>query len=153
MSLAAVRFFQKLLRGGAEVPRMIGTDRLKRYAAAKREILPKAEHRQSRYLNNRAAVSHQPTRRRERQMLRFNSWLQPQGFLSAHSRIHSHFQLRRHLITTTEYSSSEVIPSGAEGRSAASPFMHNVAIKWAMTPKPFNSVIAPFPGMAPVGLW
>jgi transposase-like protein len=32
---------------------VIVTDKLKSYAAAKREILPKTEHRQSRYLNNR----------------------------------------------------------------------------------------------------
>src|SRR5215472_6087938 len=48
------------------------TDKLKSYAAAKRQILPSVEHRQSRYLNNRAELSHQPTRRRERQMKRFH---------------------------------------------------------------------------------
>src|SRR4051812_25658120 len=50
------------------MPRVIITDKLRSYAAAKREILPGVEHRQSRYLNDRAEVSHQPTRRRERQM-------------------------------------------------------------------------------------
>lgn len=102
---AAKRFFRKLLSGGTEVPRVLVTDKLKIYAAAKREILPKVEHRQSRYLNNRAEVSHQPTRRRERQMQRFKSTRQAQRFLSVHSRIHSHFQLRRHLISATEYRS------------------------------------------------
>jgi len=63
---AAKRFFRKLLRGLHYVPRVIVTDKLRSYAAAKREILPGVEHRQSRYLNNRAEVSHQPTRRRER---------------------------------------------------------------------------------------
>ena len=53
---AANRFFRRLLSGHAEVPRVIVTDKLKSYAAAKREILPKVEHRQSRYLNNRAEV-------------------------------------------------------------------------------------------------
>lgn len=100
---AAKRFFRKLLSGGTEAPRVIVTDKLKSYAAAKREILPKTEHRQSRYLNNRAEVSHQPTRRRERQMQRFKSMRQAQRFLSTHSRIHSHFQLRRHLVPTIEY--------------------------------------------------
>src|ERR1700755_1120975 len=70
---AAKRFFRKLLRGLQYVPRVIVTDKLKSYAAAKRDILPGVEHRQSRYLNNRAEVSHQPTRRRERQMQRFKS--------------------------------------------------------------------------------
>ena len=70
---AARRFFRKLLKGLRYVPRVIVTDKLKSYAAAKRKILPSIEHRQSRYLNNRAEVSHQPTRRRERQMKRFKS--------------------------------------------------------------------------------
>ena len=102
---AAKRFFRRLLSGHAEVPRVIVTDKLKSYAAAKREILPKVEDRQSRYLNNRAEVSHQPTRRRERQMQRFKSIRQAQRFLSAHSRIHNHFQLRRHLISAGQYRS------------------------------------------------
>jgi putative transposase len=58
---------------------------LRSYAAAKREILPGVEHRQSRYLNNQAEVSHQPTRRRERQMQRFKSACHTQRFISAHS--------------------------------------------------------------------
>jgi putative transposase len=100
---AAKRFFRRLLSGQAEAPGVIVTDKLKSYAAAKRAILPKVEHRQSRYLNNRAEVWHQPTRRRERQMQRFKSARQEQRFLSAYSRIHSHFQLRRHLTSATEY--------------------------------------------------
>ena len=79
------------------------TDKLRSYAAAKREILPGVEHRQSRYLNNRAEVSHQPTRRRERQMQRFKPARHAQRFLSAHSRIHNHFQLRRHRLTADQH--------------------------------------------------
>jgi ubiquinone/menaquinone biosynthesis C-methylase UbiE len=41
--------------------------------AAKREILVGMEHRQHRYLNNRAENSHQPTRPRERRRQRFKS--------------------------------------------------------------------------------
>ena len=100
---AAKRFFRKLLGGWQYVPRVIITDKLRSYAAAKREILPGVEHRQSRYLNNRAEVSHQPTRRRERQMQRFRSPKQAQCFLSTHSRIHNHFQLRRHRTAANEY--------------------------------------------------
>ena len=70
---AAKRFSRKLLRGLQYVPRVIVTDKLRSYGAAKRDILPGVENRQSRYLNNRAEVSHQPTRRRERQMQRFKS--------------------------------------------------------------------------------
>ncbi len=100
---AAKRFFRKLLRDFQYVPRVIVTDKLRGYAAAKREIMPGVEHRQSRYLNNRAEVSHQPTRRRERQMQRFKSARHAQRFLATHSRIHNNFQLRRHRLSATEY--------------------------------------------------
>ena len=53
--------------------RMIVTDKLRSYAAAKREVLPGVKHRQSRYLYNRAEVPHQPTRRRERQTQLFKA--------------------------------------------------------------------------------
>ena len=45
-SKAAKRFFRKLLKGLQYVPRVIITDKLKSYGAAKREILPGVEHRQ-----------------------------------------------------------------------------------------------------------
>jgi putative transposase len=59
---AAKKFFRKLLKGLTYVPRVIITDKLKNYRAAKREILPAVEQCQHRYLNNRAENSHQPTR-------------------------------------------------------------------------------------------
>jgi putative transposase len=65
---AAKKFFRKLLKGCHYVPRVIITDQLKSYGTAKREILPGVEHRQHRYLNNRAENSHQPARQRERRM-------------------------------------------------------------------------------------
>jgi hypothetical protein len=55
---AAKRIFRKLLADRTDAPRVIVTDKLKSYAVAKRELLPTVEHRQSRYLNNRAEVSH-----------------------------------------------------------------------------------------------
>ena len=85
------------------MPRVFVTDKLRSYAAATREILPGVEHRQSRYLNNRAEVSHQPTQRRERQMQRFKSARHAQRFLSAHNRIHNHFQLRRRCVTADQH--------------------------------------------------
>ena len=65
---AAKRFFRHLLKGLQYVPRVIVTDKLRSYGVAQRRSLPDVEHRQSRYLNNRAENSHRPTRRRERQM-------------------------------------------------------------------------------------
>ena len=91
------------MRGLQYVPRVIVTDKLRSYGAAKREILPGVGHHQSRYLNNRAEVSHHPTRRRERQMQRFKSARHAQRFLSAHGRIHNHFQLRRHRLTAEQH--------------------------------------------------
>jgi putative transposase len=70
---AAKRFFKRLLKGLQYVPRVIITDKLGSYGVAQRRLLPNVEHRQSRYLNNRAENSHRPTRRRERQMQRFKS--------------------------------------------------------------------------------
>jgi putative transposase len=65
------------------------TDKLASYDAAKREIMPVLEHRQHKGLNNRAENSHQPTRRRERQMKQFKSAGQAQRFLSAHDQINN----------------------------------------------------------------
>src|SRR5258708_17111526 len=68
---AAKKFFRKLRVRLQYVPRVIITDKLKSYGAAKREILPGVEHRQHKGLNNRAENSHQPTRLREKKMRRF----------------------------------------------------------------------------------
>jgi putative transposase len=85
---AAKRLFRRLLKSLQYVPRVIVTDKLRSYGVAQRQLLPDVEHRQNRYLNNRAENSHRPTRRRERQMQRFKSPEQAQHFLSAHAFIH-----------------------------------------------------------------
>jgi len=100
---AAKRFFRKLLKGLQYVPRVIITDTLKSYGAAKREILPGVEHRQHKRLNNRAENSHQPTRLREKKMRRFKSAKHAQRFLSVFSLISQHFQPRRHHLSAEEY--------------------------------------------------
>jgi putative transposase len=100
---AAKRFFKRLLKNLECVPRVIVTDKLRSYGVAQRELLPKVEHRQSRYLNNRAENSHRPTRRRERQMQRFKSPKHAQDFLSSHAFIHGQFHPRRHLMTSDSY--------------------------------------------------
>ena len=68
---AAKRLMRKLLKKDAMAPRVMITDKLRSYAAAKRDLRCGAEHRQHKGLNNRAENSHQPTRRRERIMKRF----------------------------------------------------------------------------------
>src|SRR5262245_43847188 len=100
---AAKKFFRKLLKGLTYVPRVIVTDKLKSYGAAKQEILPGVEHRQHRYLNNRAENSHQPTRQRERRMQGFKSPGHAQRFLSAYGPIAEHFRPRRHQRSAPEY--------------------------------------------------
>jgi putative transposase len=100
---AAKTFFRKLLKGLTYVPRVITTDKLRSYGAAKREMLPSVEHRQHRYLNNRAENSHQPTRQRERRMQRFKSTGHAQRFLAAYGPIAQHFRPRRHRLSAHDY--------------------------------------------------
>src|SRR5712664_3438009 len=100
---AAKKFLRKLLKGLTYVPRVIVTDKLKSYGAAKREILPGVEHRQHRYLNNRAENSPQPTRQRERRMQRFKSLGHAQRFLSAYGPIAQHFHPPRHRLSAPAY--------------------------------------------------
>src|SRR5437879_6642522 len=103
---AAKRLFRKLLKKQGRAPRVLVTDKLKSYAAAKREIMPGDEHRQHKGLNNRAENSHQPTRRRERQMKQFKSAGQTQRFLSAHDQINNLFHFRRDHVTAAEHRAS-----------------------------------------------
>src|SRR5215213_10065679 len=100
---AAERLLRKLLKRQCRAPRVMVTDKLASYGAARREVIPGVEHRRHKGLNNRAESSHQPTRRRERQMKRFKSPRQAQRFLSAHDQIDNLFHLRRDHVTASEY--------------------------------------------------
>jgi putative transposase len=100
---AAKRLLRKLLKRQGRTPRVMVTDKLASYPAARKDLMPGVEHRRHKGLNNRAENSHQPTRRRERQMKRFKSPGQAQRFLSAHDQINNLFHLRRDHITATEY--------------------------------------------------
>src|SRR4029434_7331582 len=100
---AAKTFFRKRLKGLTDVPRVIITDKLKSYGAAKREIVPGVEHRQHRYLTHRAETSHQPTRQRERRMQGFKSPGHAPRFLAAYGPIAQHFRPRRHRLSDQEY--------------------------------------------------
>jgi putative transposase len=100
---AATRFFWKLLKGLRSAPRVMVTDKLASYGVAHRRLIPSVEHRRSKYLNNRAENSHQPTRQRERAMKRFTSPGSAQRFLSAFSGISPHFRPRRHRLSADTY--------------------------------------------------
>ena len=92
---AAKQFFRQLLKGMRYSSRVIETDKLRSYGAAKKEIMPGVVHRQGKWENNRAEVSHQPTRQQERQMRRFKSSAHAQRFLSAHGPINNLFRVGR----------------------------------------------------------
>ena len=100
---AARRFFRKLLKGQESEPRWLITDKLRSYGAARRSVMPSVEHVTARYANNRAEVSHQPTRQRERQMRKFKSAAQAQRFLSVHGVVLNLFSLGRHRLRSGDY--------------------------------------------------
>jgi len=100
---AAKRFLRKLLKKQGFVPRVIVTDKLQSYEAAKKQVLKNVEHRQHKGLNNRAENSHQPTRVRERRMRKFKSPGQAQRFLSAFGPIRDHLHPQQHLLTAPRY--------------------------------------------------
>ncbi|WP_068313807.1 IS6 family transposase [Polycladidibacter hongkongensis] len=95
---AARRFFCKLFKRWG-MPRVLVTDKLGSYGAAKREIAPDLEHRQHKGLNNRAEASHRHTRRREKVMGRFKSPRQAQRFLSAHDQVAAIFRPKRNRLS------------------------------------------------------
>jgi len=80
-----------------------GTDKLRSYGVAHGELIPDSIHDTTRYANNRAELSHQPTRVRERGMRRFKSIAQAQRFLGVHSAVYNLFNLGRHLISASHY--------------------------------------------------
>jgi len=100
---AAKRFFKRLIRNHGSEPRKIVTDKLRSYGVAHRELIPEAIHDTSQYANNRAELSHQPTRVRERGMRRFKSMQQAQRFLSIHAAVYNLFNLGRHLVSAKHY--------------------------------------------------
>ena len=100
---AAKRFFRKLLKGQGWTPRRLVTDKLRSYGAAHRDVFPSVTHCTGQYENNRAEVSHQPTRQQERQMRRFKSQAQAQRFLAVHAAVQKLFRYGRHLLRAANH--------------------------------------------------
>ena len=71
----AIRFLRRLL-GSYPEPRVIVTDKLRSYKKPIKILCPHTEHRSHKGLNNRVENAHQPTRRKEKCLIRFKS---PQG--------------------------------------------------------------------------
>ena len=100
---AAVRFFRKLLKRQGWVPRRLITDKLRSYPAACRTVMPSVVHCTNQYANNRAEVSHQPTRQRERQMRCFKSAGHLQRFASVHGVVQNLFRVGRHSLRAADH--------------------------------------------------
>ena len=105
---AAKRFFKRMLKKHKGDPRVIVTDKLRSYGVAHRVLIPETIHNMEKYANNRAELSHQPTRVRERGMRRsdvseFKSVKQAQRFLDVHAAVYNLFNLGRHLVSAETY--------------------------------------------------
>mgnify|MGYP002172655813 CR=1 FL=1 len=79
------------------------TDKLRSYGVAHRELAPEVIHETSPYANNRAELSHPPTRVRGRGRRRFKSAGQAQRFLGVHAAVCNLFNLGRHLVSAAHY--------------------------------------------------
>ncbi|MEJ2605015.1 MAG: IS6 family transposase [Gammaproteobacteria bacterium] len=100
--VAALRFLRKLLKRWGRL-RVMVTDKMRSYSAAKAGIAPGLEHRQHKGLNNRSEASHRHTRRREEITGRFKSPRQAQRFLSVHDQTASMFRPKRHRLSARSY--------------------------------------------------
>ena len=102
---AAKRFMRKLFKRWGP-PRVMVTDKLRSYAAAKAALAPGVEHRRHKGLNNAAEASHRHTRKREKVMGRFKSARQAQRFLSVHDQTAAIFRTRHHRLSANFYRNS-----------------------------------------------
>ena len=129
---AAKRFLKRLLRANGNEPRRIVTDKLRSYGVAHRELIPDTVHDTAQNANNRAELSHQPTRVRERGMRKFKSVSQAQRFLSNHAAVYNLFNLGRHLISAEHYRIF---------RARSLPLGYNAPLRLGNVPQPASSRI------------
>lgn len=94
-NMAAKKFLKRLIASNQSRPRKFVTDKLGSYRVAHRELMADVIHDISQYTNNKAELSHQPTRVRECGRRRFKSIDQAQRLLSVHAVVHNHFNLGR----------------------------------------------------------
>jgi putative transposase len=87
---ATIRFLSRLLRD-YPAPRVIVTDKLKSYNKPIKNMCSKAEHRCHKGLNNRAENAHQPTRRKEKCLIKFKSAQGVQRLLSLMGKVRNIF--------------------------------------------------------------
>ena len=108
-----------LLKKAAKVPRVMITDKLKSYGAARKDMGLRIEHRQHKGLNNRAENSHLPTRRRER----IRSPRQVQKFLSIHDQVANLFHFPRNKLSANEYRTARSMAFSTWAEIAAAPLV------------------------------
>ncbi len=72
---SAIRFLSRLLKH-YDSPRVIVTDKLRSYIRPIKQMCPGTDHRSHKGLNNRVENGHQPTRRKEKTLIKYKS---PQG--------------------------------------------------------------------------
>ena len=99
---AARRFLARLSNRFGEA-RVVITDKLRSYFKPIRDLVPRADHRAHKGLNNMIEGSHRPTRKREKLMGRFKSPQQAQRFLAAHDQINTVFRPRRFQLSAISY--------------------------------------------------
>ena len=109
---AARQIIRNLLKGQCKAPRRLFTDKLKSYSAAHSEVLASVTHYTEQYDNNRAEVSHEPTRQCERQMRRFKSAGPAQRFLTVYGVVGNLIRLGRHLTRAIHYREFRLRASG-----------------------------------------
>jgi putative transposase len=100
---AAKRLFKWLLHKHKSEPRKIVTDKLRSYNVAHRQLIPETIHDTIQYANNRAELSQEPTRMRERGMRKFNFVEQAKRFLGAHAAAYNFFNLGQHTVSAETY--------------------------------------------------
>lgn len=87
---AVVRFIRRLL-SSHQSPRVIVTDKLRSYCKPIKKFCPKTDHRKHKGLNNRAENSHQPTRRREKSLIKMKSLGNSQKMLALMGIVRNYF--------------------------------------------------------------
>lgn len=90
---AAIRFLKRLL-GSYPVPRVIVTDKLKSYNRPIKFMCKQAQHRSHKRLNNRVENAHQPTRRKEKCLIKFKSPPGVQRLLSLMGKVRNIFAVQ-----------------------------------------------------------
>lgn len=87
---STIRFLSRLLHS-YQNPRVIITDKLRSYKQPIKRMFPKTDYRSHKGLNNRAENAHQPTRRKEKCLIKFKSPRGVQQLLSLMGKVRNLF--------------------------------------------------------------